>query len=78
MGLPVSRPVLRAARSAAPSPVSRSSTVTRVVPMEIAQLADEGGFIAGVAGTMWAMTLVGLAIGFVLLRVEAAVESGDL
>jgi hypothetical protein len=46
--------------------------------MEIAQLADEGGFIAGVAGTMWAMTLVGLAIGFVLLRVEAAVESGDL
>ncbi len=57
--------------------MSRSSTVTRVVPMEIAQLADEGGFIAGVAGTMWAMTLVGLAIGFVLLRYGKKGREGE-
>jgi hypothetical protein len=31
---------------------------TKAVPMEVAQLADEGGFIGGVALTMCAITLL--------------------
>ncbi len=45
---------------------------------EIMQVADEAGFIAGVTGTMMAMVLVGLAMGFVLLRVESLVEEGKI
>jgi hypothetical protein len=73
--------------------------------MELAQIAGEGGFIAGTALTMVALTMVvraaaepprmpaageinahracaaavqGLALGFVLLRVESLVEEGKL
>lgn len=46
------------------------------VPVEAFQLAGEGGFIAGTAGLLFAMVLVGLALGFVLLRVESLVEDG--
>jgi hypothetical protein len=46
---------------------------------EVAQLAEsEGGFIGGVAGTMVAMTLIGLAFGFILLRVESLAEEGKI
>nr|1Q90_M Chain M, Cytochrome b6f complex subunit PETM [Chlamydomonas reinhardtii] len=38
----------------------------------------EAEFIAGTALTMVGMTLVGLAIGFVLLRVESLVEEGKI
>jgi len=38
--------------------ISRSNVVTKAMPMEVAQIAGEAGFIAGVAGTMWAITLV--------------------
>jgi len=49
-------PDCRAERKAAPS--TRSSTVARVAPVEIAQVASEWGMISGVAGTMWAITLL--------------------
>ncbi|CAD7695778.1 unnamed protein product [Ostreobium quekettii] len=43
--------------------------------IEVAQLAEvETGLIFKVAGILFGITLVGLAIGFVLLRVESLVE----
>ncbi|KIZ05084.1 Cytochrome b6-f complex subunit 7, chloroplastic [Monoraphidium neglectum] len=70
----VSKPAVRTARKAAPA--SRAATVTKALPMEVAMVAGEGAFIGGVALTMTAITLVGLAIGFVLLRVESLAEEG--
>lgn len=82
-----------------------SSTVTKAVPVEVAQIAGELEFISGVALTMVAITLVvsgpvgphcmqldlgrtdllttvalmqGLAVGFVLLRVESLAEEGKI
>lgn len=49
--------------------VPARQVVSRVSAVEIAQVADEAGFIAGTAATMFGITLVGLALGFVLLRV---------
>ena len=46
-------------------------------PAEIAQVAALGPEIAEVAATCFAITLVGLSIGFVLLRVESIVEGSD-
>ena len=41
--------------------------------VEVAQVASQSAEIASVATTCFAITLVGLAIGFVLLRVEGSV-----
>lgn len=46
----------RAARKATVAPARK--VATKAVPMEVAQLADEGGFIGGVALTMCAITLL--------------------
>eukprot|EP00887_Chlorella_sp_A99_P001406 scaffold8.g1406.t1 len=46
--------------------------------VEVAQLAGEAGYIFGVASVMFGITLVGLAFGFVLLRVESLVEEGKI
>ena len=76
--LSASRAVRRSdSRMAAPARRA-SSTVTKALPMEVAQIAGEGAFIGGVALTMTAITLLGLAVGFVLLRVEGLVEEGKL
>ena len=40
--------------------------------VEVAQVASQSAEIASVATTCFAITLVGLAIGFVLLRVEGS------
>ena len=37
---------------------SSSSVVTKAVPVEVAQMAGEAGFIAGTAFTMFGVTLV--------------------
>lgn len=58
--------------------IESSPVVPKVSAVEIAQVADEASFIAGTAFTMMAITLVGLAVGFVLLRVESLVEEGKL
>lgn len=47
---------------------------TKASAIELAQIANQGAEIASVATTCFAITLVGLAIGFVLLRVEGAVN----
>ena len=51
-------------------------------PQEVAALAEstesQVAELFEVAGTMFGVTLVGLALGFVLLRVEAAVEDGSI
>eukprot|EP00878_Enallax_costatus_P000540 GHUV01000635.1.p2 GENE.GHUV01000635.1~~GHUV01000635.1.p2 ORF type:complete len:120 (+),score=25.18 GHUV01000635.1:51-362(+) len=70
-----SRPVIRAAPKVA---AKRDVIVAKALPMEIAMIADEGAFIGGVALTMTAITLLGLAVGFVLLRFEGLVEEGKL
>eukprot|EP01024_Parvocaulis_polyphysoides_P037018 TRINITY_DN328_c0_g2_i1.p3 TRINITY_DN328_c0_g2~~TRINITY_DN328_c0_g2_i1.p3 ORF type:complete len:137 (+),score=23.63 TRINITY_DN328_c0_g2_i1:59-469(+) len=57
---------------------TRKSALQAVSYQEVAQLAGEAGMIAGTAAVMFAITLVGLALGFVLLRVEALVEEGKL
>ena len=46
--------------------------------VEVAQVAGEAGYIGGVAGVMFGITLVGLALGFVLLRVESLAEEGKI
>eukprot|EP00892_Ulva_mutabilis_P003564 jgi/Ulvmu1/157/UM001_0161.1 len=58
--------------------LARTSTVSQAAPVEVVQLANEAAFIGGVAGTMISMTLIGLAVGFVLLRFESLVEEGKL
>jgi hypothetical protein len=67
-----------AARRAAPVERRAAAPVQALGAAEIMQVADEAGFIAGVTGTMMAMVLVGLAMGFVLLRVESLVEEGKI
>uniref|UniRef100_A0A7R9YVC4 Cytochrome b6-f complex subunit PetM n=1 Tax=Chlamydomonas euryale TaxID=1486919 RepID=A0A7R9YVC4_9CHLO len=70
--LSVNRAALRKAAAAPSSSPARG--VATAAGVEIAQVAGEAGFIAGTAFTMIGITLLGLAVGFVLLRVEAAVE----
>ena len=69
-----SRAVARAAPGA-----RRVAAGAAVGPNELMQLAAptpvQVNEIFTAAGTMFGVTLFGLAIGFVLLRVEAAVES---
>merc|ERR1712137_267201 len=52
----------------------RSAVQTKASAVEVAQVAGEVAEIAGTAGVMFVTTLVGLAVGFVLLRVESLVE----
>eukprot|EP01025_Chloroclados_australasicus_P026673 TRINITY_DN2648_c0_g1_i10.p4 TRINITY_DN2648_c0_g1~~TRINITY_DN2648_c0_g1_i10.p4 ORF type:complete len:107 (+),score=9.35 TRINITY_DN2648_c0_g1_i10:124-444(+) len=56
----------------------KTTVATQATPVEFVQVANEAAFIGGVAGTMISMTLIGLALGFVLLRVESLVEEGKL
>ena len=71
---PLPPPPLSTAR---PGPAPRALTTTAATPVDVAQVAGIAAEIGGVAGVMCAITLVGLAIGFVLLRVESAVEGGE-
>ncbi|EEH55253.1 cytochrome b6/f complex subunit PetM [Micromonas pusilla CCMP1545] len=74
-------------KSASPAFSSASATAPRVVAkrgeaqatnaLPLAEIAAVGPEIAEVATTCFAITLVGLAIGFVLLRVEAAVAGEE-
>ena len=56
---------------------SRRAATTTASALPLAELAAVGPEIAETAVTCFAITLVGLAIGFVLLRVEAAVEGEE-
>jgi|TARA_B100001996_G_scaffold264201_1_gene206106 hypothetical protein len=57
---------------------SRKSIATAALsPMEISQIADAAAEIGDAATTIFGCTLVGLALGFVLLRVESIVEGTD-
>ncbi|CCO17915.1 PetM subunit of cytochrome b6f complex [Bathycoccus prasinos] len=57
---------------------SRKSVATAALsPMEISQIADAAAEIGDVATTLFGCTLIGLALGFVLLRVESTVEGTD-
>ena len=55
---------------------ARAMTTTASA-LPLAEIASVGPEIAEVAVTCFAITLVGLAIGFVLLRVESAVEGEE-
>ncbi|CAL6440731.1 unnamed protein product [Bathycoccus prasinos] len=57
---------------------SRKSVATAALsPMEISQIADAAAEIGDVATTLFGCTLIGLTLGFVLLRVESTVEGTD-
>eukprot|EP00239_Pterosperma_sp_CCMP1384_P008353 CAMPEP_0197852694 /NCGR_PEP_ID=MMETSP1438-20131217/21228_1 /TAXON_ID=1461541 /ORGANISM="Pterosperma sp., Strain CCMP1384" /LENGTH=122 /DNA_ID=CAMNT_0043466855 /DNA_START=91 /DNA_END=459 /DNA_ORIENTATION=- len=58
------------------SALQATSSMDMVVPaaQEIAQVANMGEEISQVAVTMTFIVLIGLVVGFVLLRVEAVVE----
>lgn len=56
---------------------TKARTVTTASALPLAEIAAVGPEIAEVAVTCTLITLVGLAIGFVLLRVEAAVEGEE-
>eukprot|EP00204_Picochlorum_oklahomense_P003237 CAMPEP_0118797644 /NCGR_PEP_ID=MMETSP1161-20130426/160_1 /TAXON_ID=249345 /ORGANISM="Picochlorum oklahomensis, Strain CCMP2329" /LENGTH=99 /DNA_ID=CAMNT_0006724851 /DNA_START=67 /DNA_END=366 /DNA_ORIENTATION=+ len=57
---------------------ARQTVVANMGATEVAQVAGEAGYIGGVAGVMFGITLVGLAIGFVLLRIESLAEEGKI
>lgn len=57
---------------------NKAMTTTKMQAVELAQVAGEAGFIGGVAGVMFGITLVGLAFGFILLRVESLAEEGKI
>lgn len=59
-------------------PSRQQSVVVNMGAVEVAQVAGEAGYIGGVAGVMFGITLVGLALGFVLLRVESLAEEGKI
>lgn len=59
-------------------PSRQQSVVANMGAVEVAQVAGEAGYIGGVAGVMFGITLVGLALGFVLLRVESLAEEGKI
>merc|ERR1712216_409255 len=57
---------------------SRKSIATAALsPMEFSQIADAAAEIGDAATTVFGCTLIGLALGFVLLRVESTVEGTD-
>mmetsp|Transcript_13289 Transcript_13289/g.18136 ORF Transcript_13289/g.18136 Transcript_13289/m.18136 type:complete len:118 (+) Transcript_13289:94-447(+) len=55
----------------------RTAALKTSASMEIMEVANMGAEIASVAVTCSVITLVGLAVGFVLLRVEAIVEESN-
>ena len=59
-------------------PSNKKTVVANMGAIEVAQVAGEAGYIGGVAGVMFGITLVGLALGFVLLRVESLAEEGKI
>eukprot|EP00192_Tetraselmis_astigmatica_P017249 CAMPEP_0117663450 /NCGR_PEP_ID=MMETSP0804-20121206/8614_1 /TAXON_ID=1074897 /ORGANISM="Tetraselmis astigmatica, Strain CCMP880" /LENGTH=109 /DNA_ID=CAMNT_0005470459 /DNA_START=101 /DNA_END=430 /DNA_ORIENTATION=+ len=78
---------LRATTVARPAPKSafapslttpRRASVETKAAVEVATVAGEVAEIAGTAGVMFVCTLVGLAVGFVMLRVESLVEEGKI
>ncbi|KAL6768348.1 Cytochrome b6-f complex subunit 7, chloroplastic [Auxenochlorella protothecoides] len=69
---------VRPARQITTVPCQLRRVRAQAIPSEIAQLAGEGGFIAGVASVMFGITLLGLAVGFVILRFEALTEEGKI
>ncbi|KAL4457938.1 hypothetical protein ABPG75_012803 [Micractinium tetrahymenae] len=77
----ISKPcVSRQFLAARPAPkAQRQAAVQTRALAEVAQLAEvEAGFIFGVSGVMVGITLIGLALGFVLLRVESLAEEGKI
>jgi len=56
----------------------KNAVVANMGAIELAQVAGEAAYIGGVAGVMFGVTLVGLALGFVLLRVESLAEEGKI
>ena len=67
------------AKFAAPAVSTRKAArmTTTASALPIAEVAAVGPEIATVAVNCFLITLVGLAVGFVLLRVEAAVEGEE-
>merc|ERR1711904_312027 len=45
---------------------------------EIVIVSGEAAYIAGVSAVIFSITLIGLAFGFILLRVESLVEEGKI
>ena len=72
---PVLPPPLTQAAFAAAAPLV---AIPAAHASEVAQVAGEAGFIFGTSTVMFGITLVGLAVGFVLLRVESLVEDGEI
>jgi hypothetical protein len=66
------------ARAPSMRPSNKKTVVANMGAIEVAQVAGEAGYIGGVAGVMFGITLVGLALGFVLLRVESLAEEGKI
>ena len=81
--LPPSHPtiplILRnsSASATAPRVVAKRGEAQATNALPLAEIAAVGPEIVEVATTCFAITLVGLAIGFVLLRVEAAVAGEE-
>lgn len=65
-------------RAPAMRPSTKKTVVANMGAVEVAQVAGEASYIGGVAGVMFGITLVGLALGFVLLRVESLAEEGKI
>mmetsp|Transcript_47408 Transcript_47408/g.90522 ORF Transcript_47408/g.90522 Transcript_47408/m.90522 type:complete len:120 (-) Transcript_47408:102-461(-) len=65
------------ARSTRTVSARRATALQSTASMEVMELANMASEISTVATTCFGITLVGLAIGFVLLRVEAIVEESD-
>ena len=57
----------------------KSTALQSTSYMEVAQLAEvDAGFIWGIAAISAAAVMVGIAIGFVLLRAESLYEDGTI
>ncbi|GAB4820605.1 hypothetical protein N2152v2_007651 [Parachlorella kessleri] len=56
----------------------KATAVQATSAMEVAQVAVDTGLIFGSAAVMVGLTLIGLAVGFVLLRVESLAEEGKI
>ena len=69
--------VRRSARVAPRKSVRGGAAVTKASMVEVAQIANQGAEIASIATTCFIITLIGLAFGFVLLRVEDSVVNGE-
>uniref|UniRef100_A0A7S2Z4P0 Uncharacterized protein n=1 Tax=Chloropicon laureae TaxID=464258 RepID=A0A7S2Z4P0_9CHLO len=79
--LKLARPSVSSSRPTLRRKVESRGVVTNSMINELALLAEvpesQVDEIFKVAGVMFAVTLVGLALGFVLLRVESLVEGAE-